>query len=245
MIMNLVKAEWIKLKRSNMWLAVVSLPLLGIFIGSGSYYINRTELSGEVWQELWTQVGLFYGYFFFPILISICASYMWRLEHMNHNWNMIMTAPIKIKDIFLSKFIVLAAINLIPQIILIILYILSGKVLFGFKDAVPVNALFWLFGGWFASLSVGAMQLYISMRIRSFSIPIGIGLCTCIAGLFFYVTGFKMFFPTSLLIVGMGSLRAKALGGGEAIAFSVMCILYVLFFSAIAARRLKKIDIKA
>lgn len=245
MLINLVEAEWLKLKRSNMWFAIISLPLLGIFIGSGNYYLNKAELHGGEWQELWTQVGLFYGYFFFPILIAICASYIWRLEHMNHNWNMIMTAPIKIKNIFLSKFIVLAVLNIVPQLMLMALYFISGKMIFGFKEQFPIEALFWLFGGWLASLTVGAMQLYLSMRIRSFSIPIGIGLCTCLAGMFFYVTGLKMIFPTSLLIVGMGSLRAKALESSEAIAFSVMCIFYIIFFSALASRRLKKIDIKA
>lgn len=89
MLINAIRAENIKSRHSNIWVAVIILPLLTAMIGAIIYGINASAnlYDGAVWQQLWLQTGLFYGYFFFPILIAICASYLWRLEHTNHNWN--------------------------------------------------------------------------------------------------------------------------------------------------------------
>ena len=96
MLINAIRAENLKSRHSNMWVAVLILPLLTAAIGAIIYGINASAnlYDGAVWQQLWLQTGLFYGYFFFPILIAICASYLWRLEHTNHNWNSLMTTPV-------------------------------------------------------------------------------------------------------------------------------------------------------
>ena len=80
MFLNAVRAEKMKCHNSNMWFAVIILPLLTAGTGAIIYKINASAnlYDGNVWQQLWLQTGLFYGYFFFPILISICASYLWR-----------------------------------------------------------------------------------------------------------------------------------------------------------------------
>ena len=87
MLINAIRAENLKSRHSNMWVAVLILPLLTAAIGAIIYGINASAnlYDGAVWQQLWLQTGLFYGYFFFPILIAICASYLWRLEHTNDN----------------------------------------------------------------------------------------------------------------------------------------------------------------
>ena len=86
MLINAIRAENLKSRHSNIWVAVVILPLLTAMIGAIIYGINASAnlYDGAVWQQLWLQTGLFYGYFFFPILIAICASYLWRLEHTTH-----------------------------------------------------------------------------------------------------------------------------------------------------------------
>ena len=95
MLINAIRAENLKSRHSNMWVAVAVLPLLTAAIGAIIYGINASVslYDGDMWQQLWLQTGLFYGYFFFPILIAICASFLWRLEHINHNWNSLMTTP--------------------------------------------------------------------------------------------------------------------------------------------------------
>ena len=89
-----VRAELIKLRHSAMWFAVFALPLIGVLIGTGNYFINADALTGDPWFDLWTQVALFFGYFFYPVLAAVVAGYLWRVEHFDHNWNGLMTTPV-------------------------------------------------------------------------------------------------------------------------------------------------------
>ena len=70
MFKNAVLAEILKLKGSKIALPVILLPLISVLLGSGNFVANPHELVNG-WYSLWTQVALFYGYFFYPIIISI------------------------------------------------------------------------------------------------------------------------------------------------------------------------------
>ena len=69
-MMNLIRIEFMKLKKSNIWTSAVIIPMISVFLGSGNYYLNREILKSE-WYSLWTQVSLFYGFFFYTITIAI------------------------------------------------------------------------------------------------------------------------------------------------------------------------------
>ena len=177
MLINAIRAENLKSRHSNMWVAVLILPLLTAAIGAIIYGINASAnlYDGAVWQQLWLQTGLFYGYFFFPILIAICASYLWRLEHTNHNWNSLMTTPVSRSTIFIAKLVVLAKSILAAQVLLMIFIIIVGKVVFRFEQPLPINMLWWLFMGWFSALAEGVIG-FGRFRLRGFVCRL---LCCC------------------------------------------------------------------
>jgi hypothetical protein len=187
--------EWMKLRNSKIWIILVVLPVISVLIGSANFYLNQGVLKKE-WYSLWSQVGLLYGELFLPILVAICCAYMWRLEHQNNNWNMIMTAPISATSIFLSKLIVMGALMVFTQVLFFVLYFIGGKVA-GIISNVPGELTGWLFRGWLATLTISTLQLALSMRIRSFAVPIGIGLCAVFIGIGMYVTQMGLFFPHS------------------------------------------------
>lgn len=246
MLFNAIRAENLKSRHSNMWVAVVILPFLTAVIGAIIYSINASAslYDGAVWIQLWVQTGLFYGYFFFPILIAICASFLWRLEHTNHNWNSLMTTPIPRSTVFIAKLVVLAKSIFIAQALLMAFVLFVGKVVFRFTQPIPVNMLWWLFMGWFGALAVATVQLYLSMRIRSFAVPVGLAVCLCIVGLAFYVTGLGTMFPYSQLILGLSS-QENSLPIDSLKTMIPMVLFYITFFIMLATRRLKKIDIVA
>lgn len=246
MLINAIRAENMKSRHSNMWVAVSILPLLTAAIGAIIYGINASVslYDGNVWQQLWLQTGLFYGYFFFPVLIAICASFLWRLEHTNHNWNSLMTMPIPRSTIFIAKLVVLAKSIFAAQALLMVFIIAVGKLGFHFIEPLPVSMLWWLFMGWFGALGVAAVQLYLSMKIRSFAVPVGLAVCLCIAGLACYITGLGSMFPYSQLILGLSS-QEKTLPIDSLATLVPMVVFYIVFFILLASRRLKKIDIVA
>jgi len=246
MLINAICAENLKSRHSNIWVAVVILPLLTAMIGAIIYGINASVnlYDGAVWQQLWLQTGLFYGYFFFPILIAICASYLWRLEHTNHNWNSLMTTPISRSTVFVAKLVILAKSIFIAQALLMLFILIVGKFIYHFTQPVPVNMVWWLFMGWFSALSVGTVQLYLSMRIRSFAVPIGLAVCLSIAGLAFYIAGLSSMFPYSQIILGLSS-QEKVLPIDSVATLVPMVILYTMAFIVLATQHLKKTDVVA
>lgn len=236
-----ISAEWLKLSHSHIWLVLIILPIISILFGSINYHFNQSVLQNE-WYSLWTQVSLFYGEFFLPILISICCSYICKLEHMNKNWNVVMTSPISIRTVFTAKLFIIATLIFAVQIFFLILYFIVGK-LFGLSTQIPPQTIGWIFRGWFASLTISTLQLGLSIRIKSFATPIGISLCCVFIGLGMYIMKFGMFFPHSLLSIGMGVLSQEALTSAKNIQFFVMNILFIILFSSFTIHRLKTVDV--
>ena len=239
-----IAVEWLKLKRSLLWLILFILPFISVLIGSANFSLNQGVLQKE-WYSLWSQVSLFYGEFFLPILIAICAAYIWRLEHFHHNWNMLMTAPVKRSSIFIAKIIILSVLLLFVQILFFTFYIIAGNSL-GLTAGLPGEIFGWFIRGWLTSITIGTFQLALSMRIRSFALPVGIALCAIIFGLTLYIRELGMFFPHSLLTIGMGVLSQSGLTSiHELILFLTMNILYTGAIIVIAKQWLEKTDIIA
>ncbi len=94
-----VTMEFRKLRHSHLWLVFLVIPLIPTVMGAGNYLNNLGMLKSE-WYSLWTQCSLFYSNFFYGPLIALYCAYIWRVEHLNHNWNQLMTMPVPVRDIF-------------------------------------------------------------------------------------------------------------------------------------------------
>lgn len=79
--------------------AVFALPLISAIYGTFNY-LQNLEILKDGWYSLWTQHTLFYSMFFFPAMVAAYAAYLWRLEHLGHNWNLIMASPVRPIDLF-------------------------------------------------------------------------------------------------------------------------------------------------
>lgn len=244
MLRNTFAAERLKLKGSLIWLAFFFLPVFSVFLGAANFYFHRAVLTRQ-WNSLWTQVSLFYGNLFLPILIAIACAYEWRLEHTNHNWNTLMTAPVSRRSIFWGKFFTVAVFSFLAQVLFMVLYFCAGR-FFRFSSPFPVsNAVRWFFCAWLGSLAIAAMQLLLSMLIRSFAVPIGLELLFIVLGIGLAVNGKWQFSPNSLLVAGMGSVNQSALGTVDMGAFAVMCCFFILLFCFLSLFFLQKRDVSA
>jgi len=243
MLARSIRAEWLKLRRSRIWLILVSLPAISMLIGCANYAFNQGALQNG-WYSLWTQVGLFYGEFFLPILVAILCAYLCRLEHANKNWHLLLTAPVPAAHLFIAKLAVTAVLLGFVQILFALLYIGAGLG-FGLGSEPPAALAGWAVRGWWASVAIGSVQLWLSMRIHSFAVPIGIGASAVFIGLGLYVAKLGLIFPHSLLTIGMGVLSQQSLPAAEIGLFYAMTSLYVILVSALAIRRLRTADAAA
>lgn len=236
-----ISAEWLKLSHSRIGLVLAVLPIISLLIGCANYYSNQEVLQNG-WYSLWTQVSLFYGEFFLPILIAVCCSYICRLEHLNRNWNMILSSPVSVTSVFIAKLIVVSMLILFAQALFMGLYWFAGT-LFSIPGPFPVETIGWTLRGWYATISISALQLGLSLRIRSFATPIGISLCAVFIGLGMYITKLGMFFPFSLLTIGMSVLNQDKLSDTQSLLFWSVNMIFIIIFSTMSIRRLKNKDI--
>ena len=208
MFLRTLRAESMKLHHSPVWLAFLILPILPAVMGTFNYLQNIGILQQQ-WYSLWMQHTLFTCYFFLPAIIGVYCSYLFRLEHLNYNWNAVMTAPIPVLYVYLAKLISASAMVLLTQVWIGVLFLISGKIC-GLNMPFPPELPEWLFYGFIGGIVICAFQLCLSLVIRSFAVPVGSALIGGILGLVAMAKGYGVWFPYSLLCLGM---RANQPGG--------------------------------
>lgn len=235
-----VSTEWLKLRHSRIGLVLAILPVISLVIGCFNFYFNQAALQ-DGWYSLWTQVSLFYGEFFLPILIAICCAFVCRLEHNNRNWNLILASPVSVSSVFMSKLIIVSLLIFIVQTLFMVMYWSAGQLL-SISGAFPTETIVWGFRGWLSSVAIAALQLGFSIRIRSFAAPIGISLCAVFLGLGMYVVKIGMLFPYSLLTIGMSVLSQREWTPADYLSFFFMNVMFIVLFAAWSVHRLKHKD---
>lgn len=241
MLLRMIRVELIKLRRSPVWLAFLLLPLLPAIMGTFNYLQNIAILQKE-WYSLWTQHTLFTCYFFMPAMIGIYCSFLCRLEHQNQNWNVLLSSPVPLSSIFLAKLFSASLMVLLTQVWTGILFFISGR-LAGLASPPPAALPLWLFCGLVGGAVICAVQLCVSLMIRSFAVPVGVAFAGGIAGLAAIAKGFGAWFPYSLICLGM---RANNPDGSMPIGmhqFIITCMLIIFVFSFINIHWLKNHDV--
>lgn len=231
--------ELIKVKRTPIWLAFLVLPLISALIGTANF-LNNLEILKSGWYSLWTQVSLFLCYIFMSPLLGVYASYLWRLEHSGTNWNLILTHSCAHRIVF-NKLMVCTVVSLLTMLWLGILFIVCGRCA-GLTAPVPVELANWLFFGFVGSVSICAVQLFLSLIIRSFAIPIGLGLIGGVAGLVVTAKGFEYALPYGLLSIGLRANNPDRVLNYEL--FLISSVLFTLLFYFLSVGYIRHHDVK-
>ena len=201
MILRVLRAERIKYRRAPVWLAVVILPFFPAVLGTANYLANL-EVLQQQWYSLWTQHTLFASYFFLPALLAVFCAWQWRLEYARHNFNNLLAAPVSHWAVYLSKLLPAVGMSFLAQLVTGLLF-LAGGAAAGIDAPVPPQLAEWLLCGGLGGMAVCAVQLFLSLLLPSFAIPVAIALVGGIAGLMVTAQGLGLWFPYSLLSLGM------------------------------------------
>lgn len=242
MLFKLIKAERLKLKRSPRWLAFLFMPVIPALLGTLNYMANIEILQSE-WFSLWTQHTLFTCYFFLPIMIGIYSSYIMRQEENNRNWNKVLSMPVSRNLVFIAKLVQVFSMILFSEIWICTLFVISGKVI-GLTSAIPwVKLMIWCLFGTLGGTVIAAIQLMISLFIKSFALPVGIALGGGLSGLVFLAKHLGHIWPYSLMAYGMNSNAPQELLESGYVWFVVICIVYIVLFMTISSMILSRRDI--
>ena len=242
MLLACVKTEQKKLRHSHLWAAFLVIPLLPTIMGAANYLNNLGLLKSE-WYSLWTQHSLFYANFFYAPLIALYCSYIWRVEHLNNNWNHLMTMPVPAADVFLSKLILALRCTVILQFWMWALFLIAGKAV-GLPGLPELQILIWLLRGSLGALAITSLQLVLSMIIRSFAVPIALALLGSVAGLLASNGGFGLFWPYSLMLMGMNANKTEDMVSSS-LSFGISTLCILLQFTGVGILWLRKKDIRS
>lgn len=243
MLLACIKSEQLKIRHSFIWIAFVLTPLIPAFMGTQNYLNNLGVLQSQ-WFSLWTQETLFYSNFFFAPLIAIYCSYLWRMENQNKNRHMLLTAPVPARDIFLGKLSAIIKITVFTQLWIFVLFIASGK-LVRLPGLPPMQTLAYIVRGLLGGVTIASLQLLISMILRSFAAPIAIAVLGSITGLLAANSSYGLFYPYSLMMLGMNANKTEDMLSGSGVTFVLSSLFYLIAFCGIAIYLLKHQDVKA
>lgn len=241
MLLKLIKAERMKLKRSPVWLAFLLMPVVPAVLGTLNYLNNLGILKGE-WYSLWTQHTLFTCYFFLPVMVGVYCSYLMRQEQNQHNWNRVLSLPVPRGMVFVAKMVCASLMILLSEIWIAVLFVFSGTIV-GLTSPPVGEIAIWCLFGTLGGMVMASLQLVVSLFVRSFAVPVGISLAGGISGLIFLAKGLGHIWPYSLMAYGMNSNSPQQLMESGYAPFVAACAVFIAVFVAAGSAVLSRRDV--
>lgn len=176
--MQLYLNDMLKLHRSYIWTVVLGVPFIAVAFGAGNYAANLETLD-QGWDSYWSQALLFYGMLFMSMGIAILTAAVWRVEHRGGNWAPLLTSPRSYAALITSKLATIMTLTILMQLVFLVLSIGAGW-LTGLSGPPPASLVGAALFSLIPAVAVASWQSLLSMTIRSFAVPIAIGLVASI-----------------------------------------------------------------
>lgn len=177
MIGNLLRADFLKIKRKGLWFLAFLGPFGVIALQMVNYGVRKDYLlnqSDDDWEYF-----LEYVHSFTPLAlvlgIAILTSFMASIENETNAWKQLISLPVSKMSVYLSKFMVLGSLLFVSSLLLGV-FSLGYGILLNLGDQIPyLELLKYSFYPYLAALPVLALQLWISSVSQNQGIPITTG----------------------------------------------------------------------
>ena len=206
MLLRALRGELLKGRRNPVWLVFLVLPLFPAVLGTMNYLGNvGVPTDPRLVQPPGPTRALPPADLFLPAQFGVFCAWQWRLEHSGSNWNACRSCTISARAV-LAMVLLAVFVSALAQVCIGGLYVLGGR-LAGLTGPVPAELVSWLLGGFLGGVTVCSVQLFLSLILRVFALPVGIGLASL--GDLLLVKGYGLYFPYSLLCLGMRANNTK------------------------------------
>ncbi len=182
MLIQLVRLELLKSKRSLVVLLTAVCPLLVVLLTSGMYFKSTRFAAGVTpdWPSFVLGAMALWTYFMLPLYLALAAALVNSAEHKNQAWRLLFTLPVNPREVFLAKGILVWGLVLASNVFFAI-YCCAAVVLMGTLAHVPTPL-----GGLplaaplarvcIAVLPILVLQHAISWRYANVAVPLGVGI---------------------------------------------------------------------
>ena len=170
---NLFRSEFLKLRKSSIWMLIFVSPILSLLIG----FAELSEMP-DIGQQQWTAtlgvMTISHAILFLPLLTGIFSSFICRYEHAGGGWKQLLSLPVSRKNVYLAKFLIVSFLIAFTQILFVLGLFLIGWIK-GYPADIPWGTISTsVIGGWVACLPLIALQMFVSVAWSSFAAPLAV-----------------------------------------------------------------------
>lgn len=188
------RAELIKIRRTNaLWLTLIGaafIPVVNVIKLLGRPDVFVPKMKDNPWVLFINDNWAIAAGFLLPVYCILLISLVAQLEYGNNTWKQVYTTPRSHADIFFSKFLVIHVLILSCFVLFTFLIVVAGYAVGAinpdypfFLKPVPWSNLVKMGTAMYQSiLAISAIQYWLSVRIKNFITPLGIGLALLIGG---------------------------------------------------------------
>ncbi len=188
-------AEVLKLKGTLALRLTLIAPLVVVALVTLQWLLQRNSPVGKdatpesVWVDYTGAIVGIFTFLMLPLYITLQSALLAQLEHQDRQWKHLLALPLPRSSFYLAKLVVLALLVLLSMLLLALALIPLGGQLLQLRASIP-------FGGWpdvgallqrlgevylCTSLLI-ALQTFIALRWKSFTVAVSIGMSATVMG---------------------------------------------------------------
>jgi hypothetical protein len=205
-IINTKTELWKCRKTAAYWITIIGSALIPIFLMI-AYIVEPKEFAGDLGNQPWAKhiknTWQAAAALFFPFYTIIVTSLVVQIEYRNNTWKQVYASPRSYADIFFSKFCIIHLL-IISCFILFDFFVIGGAFLANtirpqykfFDTSIPWDRLLSLTAKqYIAILGMTSIQYWLSLRLRNYIAPLGIGLALIIIGIIILAWDKVIYYP--------------------------------------------------
>lgn len=205
-----LRAEMLKLKHTLALWMVLILPLAVVVLVVLTWSLHTPGSSRPVtpaaaWQSLEKNIFMLWCVLMVPLFVTLETALLAGLEHGNQQWKHLLALPVPTGVHYLAKFFMMVLIVLAAYVLLYIMVLPAGWLLMltaphrGLAGLPPLGDLWQLPAASFAaSMLIVALQTWVALRWRSFTLAVSVGIVATVAGFIVGQSHFSNYFPWTL-----------------------------------------------
>ncbi|KGI77778.1 ABC transporter permease [Oleiagrimonas soli] len=253
-LLRALHAETLKLRHTlALWmvllapLAIALLMVLEILTvqARGGHATGKASDPVQAWYNLGRALFSLWTLLMLPLFVTLQAALLAGLEHGNRQWKHLLAMPTPRVVHYLAKLLILAGMVIAAELILLALTPLAGWLLALLSPDAGMHGMPHLgrllppvAASLAASALMVAIQGWVALRWRSFTVAVAVGIVATIAG---FIIGqsarFGTWFPWTLPIqafagTGQHATLAALLGVGGGLMFTALALLDLLLLDS-------------
>jgi hypothetical protein len=201
------KTELLKTRKTAAyWITLIGSAFIPLFL-MVAYIADPKDSIGDLGNQPWSAhiKNCWQGAaaLYFPFYVIIVTSLVVQIEYRNNTWKQVYASPRSYADIYFSKFCIIHLL-ILSSFLLFNFFVISGGLLANtfrsqykfFDDTIPWNRILNFTSHQYISiLGMTSIQYWLSLRLRNYIAPLGIGLALVIIGLIILPWAKVIYYP--------------------------------------------------